>query len=329
MTDPATGVDPRVMEDLLALEPLCGTLGPAGLKGEFWETYALLRSAREELTAEVSRLRTPGESPKAHPRLVERLFLLREERGPLVRGLRGLLARNAPQLDSLKADLAVVLMIGSPEDCAAIARWLADPDGGAAASAPRIQAVAGAIEHYRNALLEARRNAAPSTVPATRSRGVSADLKPQFIRDLVLLRAVREALKSLEPALGWELDCVMLLEGDSQRPVYEELVRLKGSGKPGEFAGAAYNVRQRFKPLRAEAGDLVRDLRAYLGRIYGSWEGELDELSTAFLVSTEQGRGKAREWLKDPELRRGEATAMMNGLRVRAKAYLDAAFPPA
>jgi hypothetical protein len=220
-------------------------------------------------------------------------------------------------------------MIGSAEDCAAIARWLADPDGGAAASAARIQAVAASIHAYRTALLEARRTAAPSTVPAARSRGVPADLKPQFIRDLALMRYLREAMRSLEPALGWELGCMMLNEGDAQRPGLEELVRLKDSGKPGEFAGAAYNLRQRFKQLRAETGGLVRDLRAYLGRVFGTWEGELDELSLAFLVSTDQGREKAREWLKDPELRRGEASAMMNGLRSRAKSYLDAAFPPA
>ena len=41
-------------------------------------------------------------------------------------------------------------------------------------------------------------------------------------------------------------------------------------------------------------------------------------------MSSSQGRYRAKQWLEDPDLCRGEATASMNGLRTRAAAYLDA-----
>jgi hypothetical protein len=65
-------------------------------------------------------------------------------------------------------------------------------------------------------------------------------------------------------------------------------------------------------------------LRAYLLKLFPSYGSPSDDLAFSFLVSSSQGRYRAKQWLEDPELCKGEATASMNGLRTRALAYLDA-----
>ena len=104
----------------------------------------------------------------------------------------------------------------------------------------------------------------------------------------------------------------------------DELEQLKNHGKPGEFAGASYRLRTQLKQVREQFDSVASPVRAYLKKLFGKFDSAADELALAFLVASSQGRHRAGQWLDDPELCRGEATASMNGLRTRAVGYLDA-----
>jgi hypothetical protein len=327
MPDDGTPIDPRELADLLAVEQGSGLLGQAGVRAEFWEIHALLKSDREALLAEFDRLlgfRRDGVPAQVDPRVAERLKGVRAEMGPTARELRGVLARAAPELDSLRADLALILLMGSVEDRAAAARWIEAPEASFEESRARLRLLGVLVDAYRSALLDARRSApAAEVLPPVGGRpsSVSPTLRPQLVKDLVLMSRGRTLLESLEPGLGWELGCLVLQDAAALRPLFDELEQLKAHGRPGEFAGAAYNLRQRLREVRDQAGELCRVLRGYLGRADGGAE---EELALAMLMSTEEGRERARQWLQDPEPSRGEATAAMNGFRSRARLHLEA-----
>jgi hypothetical protein len=126
------------------------------------------------------------------------------------------------------------------------------------------------------------------------------------------------------PAPGWELYCLLLMQPEETRRTMGELEYLKGNGKPGEFAGTLYRMRGMLKEVRSQYESTGAPIRGYLKKLFPGATVEADELAFSFLMSSSQGRYRAKQWLEDPELCRGEATASMNGLRTRALAYLDA-----
>ncbi len=330
------GVDAQVLADLLAVEQGCVLLGQAGARAEFWEAYTLLKTSREDVRAELdrlSRLRLEGQPAKVDPLLAEKLRGIRSELGPIAYALRRYLTRAAPELDSLRADLALVLFMGSAKGRAAADRWTAAPDASLAEATLRMKVMGRLVDAYRGALLEARRagpaTAAPASTGESRPSGATVRLRPQLVKDLHRAAEGRLLLKDLEPGVGWELLLLMITDAESTRRSLTELEQLQKSGKPGEFAGAAYNVRQRLQHVRAQNGDLVRSLGTYLKTLYGTWAGESDDLALVLLITEEEGRHRARQWLEDPELCRGEAMAAMNGMRSRARLHLEAAAQPA
>jgi hypothetical protein len=327
--------DPQVVADLLAVERGCGLLGAAGARAEFWEVFTLLKISRDDLRSEFERLdrvRSEGRPAQVDPLIAEKLRSLRGQFGPVARALRTYLSRVAPDLDSLRADLALVLFMGSAKGRAAADRWTAAPDTSVAEAALRVRVMGKLVDAYRAALLESRRAAAPPVdAPAaveSRPSPTAVRLRPRLVEDLVLAASVRELLLPLEPHLTWEFWYLLLTDGDLVRPALEELGPLKRGGKPGEFAGAAYNVRQRLQHARAQVGDLVRSVRTYLEGVCGSWTAGTDDLAVTLLVAEEEGRHRARQWLADPQLCKGEAVAAMNGLRSRARLHLEASARP-
>ena len=80
----------------------------------------------------------------------------------------------------------------------------------------------------------------------------------------------------------------------------------------------------RMPTMAAQFNTLAMPLGVYFTTLFGNYGGEADDLALAFLIASSQGRHRAKQWLDDPELCRGEATASMNGLRNRAARYLDA-----
>lgn len=330
-TKSTSEIDPQVVDDLRVVEQACQILGAAGARAEFWESFTLLKTGRDSFQAEVGRLaakRREGEPAKVDPSILQKLAQIKEQLYPLARQLREFLGKSAGILDGMKQDLALVFLMGSARARQSVARWVSDPAGSAAESNLRLKILSRLVDGYRRALLDARRlGAPPPAAPDTTIRSmapVTVKLKAEFVDDLRYV----ERCRAMFPATdihGWDLICLILAQRDETRRTIDELSTLKTGGQPGEFAGAAHRFQGQVKQVRAQFDTIALPVGAYLKSLFGTFGGPADELALAFLVASSQGRHRAKQWLDDPELCRGEATASMNGLRSRAEKYLDAA----
>jgi hypothetical protein len=334
MAESISEVDPQVVEDLRNVEQGCQILGACGARAEFWESFTLLKIGRDAFQSEVDRLdaqRRQGAEAKVAPALLEKLGMIKEELSPLARQLREFLGKSpAGILDGMKQDLALVFLMGSRKARQSVARWVSDPAGSAGESTLRLKILSRLVDAYRRALLDARKQGAPAlsspdtTVRSMRSTPTTVKLKLEFVDDLRVVEQGRKLFEKIDQVPGWDLVCLILMQRDETRRAIEELVQLKKTGQPGEFAGAASRLRGRLKQVREQFDSIALPVGAYLKTVFGTFEGPTDELALAFLIASSQGRHRARQWLDDPELCKGEATASMNGLRNRAAMYLQA-----
>ena len=331
MVSPASEIDPQIVDDLRIVETGYQSLALAGTRGEFWEVFTLLKTGRDAFQRELDRLgelQSRGEKGKVDPAIVEKLANIKSELYPLARRLREFLGKSpAGILDGMKQDLALVFLMGSAKARHSVSRWVNDPVGLAAESSLRLKILSRLVDSYRRALLEARREAPPLAKPDTTVRSMSPStvkLKPEFVDDLRYVARCRRMFEGPDAAPTWELVCLILLQREETRRSIDELGLLKVDGKPGEFAGALYRFRTRLKDIRSQFDPVAQPVAGYLKGIFGSFGGDADELALAFLMASSQGRHRAKQWLDDPELCRGEASASMNGLRTRAEYYLDA-----
>lgn len=331
MSDSASEVEPQIVDDLRVVEQGCQILGAAGARLEFWEGFTLLKVGRDAFYAETERLvnmRRKGAEVKVVSSLTDKLRDIKTELSPVAKQLREFLSKSpAGILDGMKQDLALVFLMGSAKARASVTRWFSDPAGTAAESTLKLKILSRLVDAYRKALLEARRDNIPPAQKDTTIRSMSpatVKLKPEFIEDLRRLNTCRQLMAGTTPAPGWELYSLLLMQPEETRRTMEELEYLKANGKPGEFAGTLYRMRGQLKEVRAQHETAGTPLRTYLKKLFPVWTAEADELAFAFLVSSSQGRYRAKQWLEDPDLCRSEATASMNGLRTRAVAYLDA-----
>ena len=331
MADPMSEVDPQTVDDLRIVEQGCQILGAAGARIEFWEGFTLLKIGRDAFQAETERLthmRKKGGEVKVVSSLTDKLKDIKIQLLPLAKQLREFLGKSGgSMLDGMKQDLALVFLMGSAKARASVTKWVSDPAGSQADSTLKLKILSRLVDAYRRALMEARRdNVAPAEKDTTiRSMGhTKVQLKPEFIEDLRKLESCRKLMTGMTPPAGWDLYCLLLSQPEEARRIIEELEHLKVNGKPGEFAGTLYRMRGMLKNIRAQHESTGGPLRAYLLKLFPSYGSPSDDLAFAFLVSSSQGRYRAKQWLEDPELCKGEATASMNGLRTRALAYLDA-----
>jgi hypothetical protein len=332
MAEQVSEIDPQIIEDLRTVEQGCQILGSCGARAEFWESFTLLKTGRDAYLAEVDRLealRKVGGDARLSPDISQKLGYIKNELAPLARQLREFLGRSpAGILDGMKQDLALVFLMGSQKARQSVARWVRDPAGTSVESGLRLRILSKLVDGYRRALLDARKLGTPvRSSPDTTVRNMrptTVRLKPEFIDDLRVVEQGRKLFENIEALPTWNLLCLILMQRDETRRAIQELQQLKESGKPGEFAGAAYRLRGQLKQVREQLDSLALPVGAYLKIVFGTFGGPADELALAFLIASSQGRHRARQWLDDPELCRGEATASMNGLRSRAVAYLDA-----
>jgi hypothetical protein len=332
MAEQVSEIDPQIVEDLRTVEQGCQILGSCGARAEFWESFTLLKIGRDAYQAEVDRieaLRKTGGDARLSPEISQKLGFIKTELASLARQLRDFLSKSpAGILDGMKQDLALVFLMGSQKARQAVARWVKDPAGTAAESGLRLKILSRLVDGYRRALLDARMQGAPvRPSPDTTIRNMrptTVRLKAEFIDDLRVVEQGRRLFENTEAMPSWNLVCLILMQRDETRRSIAELLQLKTSGKPGEFAGSLYRLRGHLKQIREQFDSVALPVGAYLKTIFGKFEGPADELALAFLIASSQGRHRARQWLDDPELCRGEATASMNGLRSRAVAYLDA-----
>ncbi len=153
---------------------------------------------------------------------------------------------------------------------------------------------------------------------------VTARLQPQFLEDLEIVQQLRRALEGPRPApAAWEVHALVALRHEELRGQIGELERLKKSGKPGEFAGAAYAMRERIREARSKHEVLAGNLRVYLEKISGGWQGEAEEVALAILMGSTHGRHRVTQWLEDPESCRNEAISLAKSLLERAREHID------
>ncbi|MFN3486931.1 MAG: hypothetical protein ACK44W_15810, partial [Planctomycetota bacterium] len=147
---------------------------------------------------------------------------------------------------------------------------------------------------------------------------------PDFLEDLRRVLRARALLEGIRPpAELWELMLLILVLREETRNGLEELERLKREGRPGEFAGAAYALREKASRMRERYGDLVEALRRHLISLLGAWAGDTEELVLAIMVATVQGRHRVRQWLQKPADSRDEILHWTRVLRDRARKYQD------
>jgi hypothetical protein len=170
---------------------------------------------------------------------------------------------------------------------------------------------------------------APKPAPAPASRGTSrptARILPQVLSDLRVVDRLREVLATLKPPVEvWEGLCLVMAQREETTAAVEDLERLRGGGRPGEYAGAAYVLRDKLRSLGSRHAILVSDLLAYLTKIFGSWRGPAEEMTVALIIASSQGRHRVKQWLEDPELCREDASRFVAGLRQRAQESLEPA----
>jgi hypothetical protein len=331
MADPVSEVDPQTVDDLRVVEQGCQILGAAGARIEFWEGFTLLKIGRDAFQAEIERLtlmRKKGAEAKVVSSLTDKLKDIKSLLSPLAKQLREFLGKSpAGMLDGMKQDLALVFLMGSAKARGAATKWVSDPLGNWDDAALKIKILARLVDGYRKALLEARRDNVPPAEKDTTVRAMSPStvkLKPEFVEDLRRLDGCKKMMPTVTPPPTWDFFCLLLSQPDETRRIMEELEHLKVHGKPGEFAGTLYRLRTMLKQVRSQQEPSGLPLRKYFQSLFPTYGGEADELAFSFLISSSQGRYRAKQWLEDPELCKGEATASMNGLRTRAIAYLDA-----
>jgi hypothetical protein len=161
----------------------------------------------------------------------------------------------------------------------------------------------------------------PAAMPKVKAESrVTARLHPQFVEDYELvLRICRLLEGSRPPPPPWEIHALVSFRRDEIPAYLDDLERLKQSGKPGEFAGASYTLREKIREAMSKHEVLAGNLRAYLEKIMGGWKGAAEEIAMAILLGSSHGRHRAKQWLDDPDLCRNEATSLMKSLLERAR----------
>lgn len=349
MGDTAYPVDPEIVQDLLCVERCSTFLGSGPLRPEFWEIFTLLKGSRQLVLDEVKRLtglRAAGQPATIGLELHEKLLDIRRELYGLASDLRAFLAKHPGMRDGMRLELALVFIMGSARGREAAGKWVADPAVPSPDAALRVQLMGRMADAYCKALMEARRTSitplpepapappppppppsepdivlkAPEPPPAPPAETrVTARLQPQFLEDLELVQRLRRALEGPRPAPPpWEVHALVLLRRDEVPGWTAELERLKQSGKPGEFAGASWSLRERIREAKAKHEVLAGNLRAYLEKIAGGWQGEAEEIALAIVLGSTHGRHRASQWLEDPDICRVEALSLMKTLRERA-----------
>lgn len=334
MAAPESPVDPQVLEDLRNVEHSGPLFGVSGARPEFWETFTLLKTSRglfDSEFARLSELRRAGKPGAISPEVLERMKAIRRDFYPLAKRLRAYLLGLQDALDGLRLELAIVFMMGSKRGRATAQEWINDPLGQKAGAELRLRVMGRLVDDYRKALLEQRVSAPPEEmVPleapkAAAPSGAPLKIHPQFLDDFRRASRLRELLLGTKsPVELWEALCFILVRRPEAEAAIGDLERLKAGGRPGEFEGEVFRLRDTLGQVRQRYGPFVAELRKFLTGILGRWEGEIEETALAFIAASPKGRHRAKQWLDDPELCRGEAARFVEGLRERARDALDA-----
>ena len=102
----------------------------------------------------------------------------------------------------------------------------------------------------------------------------------------------------------------------------ELLLRYKNQGNAEAFTAGAIALFEKVLKIRAQYGAFVRKLRAYLEKLeLPSPLKPVLEIALGFILQAPRGRGRAEQWVEEPEVHRKAAAEYMKMAYTIAKKY--------
>ncbi len=154
------GLDPEVLADIVAVEDARRLFGALGKPVEFWEMLCVVKVDRELVREEVKRLTDlldAGHAAGVARVILDHLKRLREQIGPLVKGVREFFAMipDAPQ-DSELTEMLLGFISISPRGREAASRWVAQPARFVGEARGKVQTIIDVVGRYREAVRQLR-----------------------------------------------------------------------------------------------------------------------------------------------------------------------------
>lgn len=292
--------DAALIADLKLAEDARLLFRELGFAIELWEALRLARTEHVTLTCEMERLqklRKQGRSPSLGGLIIDSIDQMRKSLGPRARQYRDVLRSSNVAGDSVRLDLLAGLLAQHP----------------ALPTADEILALASQVDRCRRTLLhrpgtEVRKAAAPA---------VPEDVNGDLLEDLRHAERLRLAFGPASPGIElWEAMTLSLEDRASARLATDRLRARK------EDDGSLVRILERILDVRARHSRLAIKLRNYLNHLpIGKYNRELMELAFGFLLASPEGRGRAEQWLEDPQRFLREAAIRVEGVIGKAQKY--------
>ena len=293
--------DSALIADLKLAEDARLLFRELGFAIELWEALRLARTEHVTLTCEMERLqklRKQGRSPSLGGLIIDSIDQIRRTLGPRARNYRDVLRSSNVAGDSVRLDLLAGLLAQHP----------------ALPTADEIMALSAQVDRCRRAMLrrpgtEIRKVAAPAPVPS--------DLNADLLEDLRHAERLRLAFGPASP--GIELWEAMTLSLEDRAAAQQATDRLRARR---EDDGSLIRILERILEARTRHSRLAIKLRNYLNHLpIGKYNRELMELAFGFLLASPEGRGRAEQWLEDPQRFLREAAIRVEGVIGKAQKY--------
>jgi hypothetical protein len=293
--------DAALITDLKLAEDARLLFRELGFAIELWEALRLARTEHVTLTCEMERLqklRRQGRSPSLGGLIIDSIDQMRKSLGPRARQYRDVLRSSNVAGDSVRLDLLAGLLAQHP----------------ALPTAEEILALAAQVDRCRRAMLqrpgtEVRKAAAPAAVPE--------DLNADLLEDLRHAERLRMAFGPASPGIElWEA-MSLALEDRPSAGLAADRLRAKR-----EDDGVLIRILERILEVRTRHSRLAIKLRNYLNHLpIGKYNRDLMELAFGFLLASPEGRGRAEQWLEDPQRFLREAAIRVEGVIGKAQKY--------
>ncbi|HZF00152.1 MAG TPA: hypothetical protein VE981_24290 [Planctomycetota bacterium] len=293
--DAALVVDLKLAEDARLL------FREFGFALELWEALRLARTEHVTLTCEMERLqklRKQGRSPSIGGLVIDSIEQMRKALGPRARQYRDVLRSSNVAGDSVRLDLLAGLLAQHPT----------------LPTADEIMKLSAQVDRCRRALLqrpgtEVRKAAGPPPLPAD----VNADLAEDLRHAVKLRHAFGPASPGIEL---WEAMALALEDRAAAKDAADKLRAARADD------GSLVRVLERILEVRTRHSRLAIKLRNYMNHLpIGRYNRDLMELAFGFLLVSPEGRGRAEQWLEDPQRFLREAAIRVEGVIGKAQRY--------
>jgi hypothetical protein len=293
--------DKALIADLKLAEDARLLFRELGFALELWEALRLARTEHVTLTCEMERLqklRKQGRSPSLGGLIIDSIEQSRKALTPRVRNYRDVLRSSNIAGDSVRLDLLAGLLAQHPT----------------LPTAEEIMTLAAQVDRCRTSLLQR---------PATEIRKAAAvpalppDVNVDLAEDLRYAQKLRLSFGPASPGIElWEAMTLALEDRAAAQMAAEKLKALRADD------GSLIRVLERILDVRTRHSRLAIKLRNYLNHLpIGKYNRELMELAFGFLLASPEGRGRAEQWLEDPQRFLREAAIRVEGVIGKAQRY--------